>query len=76
MLRRMIYQPNGNALEYSDLACNIYKGCYHACRYCYVPSSTFSKKEKFQNTIIPKEDFLNKLRRDINLIIKSETLRL
>ena len=72
MLRRMIYQPNGNAREYSDLACNIYKGCHHACRYCYVPASTFSKKEEFQNDITPKENFLEKLRRDINLIIKNK----
>lgn len=32
-----IYEPQGKAREYSPLALNIYKGCTHGCRYCYVP---------------------------------------
>jgi len=74
MLRRMIYQPTGNAAEYADLACNIYKGCYHNCKYCYVPISTCVKREIFEKDIRPKDDFLKKLRSDINLIIKKKEL--
>jgi DNA repair photolyase len=32
-----IYEPQGKAREYSPLALNIYKGCTHGCKYCYVP---------------------------------------
>ncbi|MCL2006359.1 MAG: hypothetical protein FWG73_09405 [Planctomycetaceae bacterium] len=34
----IIYTPRGKALEYSDLAANLYTGCSHACRYCYCPA--------------------------------------
>lgn len=32
-----IYEPRGRAREYSPLALNYFKGCDHACKYCYVP---------------------------------------
>lgn len=31
-----IYEPSGKAREYSPLALNIYNGCDHHCKYCYV----------------------------------------
>ena len=34
---KIIYEPKGKALEYAPLACNLYKGCPHGCRYCYGP---------------------------------------
>jgi DNA repair photolyase len=34
---KLIYEPKGRAREYSPLALNIYSGCDHGCRYCYVP---------------------------------------
>lgn len=34
----VIYEPRGKALEYSPLACNLYTGCSHACKYCYCPA--------------------------------------
>ena len=30
-----IYTPKGRALEYGELALNIYTGCPHSCTYCY-----------------------------------------
>ena len=33
----VIYKPKGRALEYSPLACNLYIGCTHGCKYCYAP---------------------------------------
>lgn len=32
----LIYEPKGKAREYSPLALNIYTGCDHRCKYCYV----------------------------------------
>ena len=32
-----IYEPKGRAREYSPLALNLFKGCTHGCKYCYVP---------------------------------------
>lgn len=34
----IIYEPRGKAKEYSELACNLYTGCKHACKYCYCPA--------------------------------------
>lgn len=34
----IIYQPKGRAYEYAPLAANLYSGCSHGCRYCYVPT--------------------------------------
>jgi DNA repair photolyase len=31
----IIYEPKGRAREYAALACNVYNGCDHRCRYCY-----------------------------------------
>lgn len=31
-----IYEPKGRAREYAPLALNVYRGCPHACDYCYV----------------------------------------
>lgn len=42
----MIYEPKGAAREYSELACNLYIGCDHGCRYCYVPTLPFSYFER------------------------------
>jgi DNA repair photolyase len=47
----IIYEPNGRAKEYSELAANLYSGCDHACVYCYAPLATRKKRENF---IIPK----------------------
>lgn len=33
-----IYAPQGQAGEYAPLAANPYRGCGHACAYCYVPN--------------------------------------
>lgn len=44
-----IYEPRGKAREYSPLACNLYKGCSHACVYCFAPSATFVDRDKFSS---------------------------
>ena len=42
-----IYAPKGQALEYSALATNPYKGCGHACAYCYVPTVLRMDRKEF-----------------------------
>lgn len=39
----VIYEPKGRAREYSPLACNLYIGCTHGCKYCYAPACMHKK---------------------------------
>ena len=59
---RIIYKPTGPALEYSDLACNIYKGCEHGCRYCFGKGRlSAQQKTDYDSNPNPKAHFLEKL---------------
>ena len=42
-----IYKPSGAALEYGDLALNIYTGCNHGCYYCFAPNVLHKTREDF-----------------------------
>lgn len=60
----LIYEPKGKAREYAPLACNVYSGCDHACKYCYAPSACHRYRESF---IIPTDrpgNFLETLKKD------------
>lgn len=61
---RVIYEPKGRAKEYSPLALNIYTGCSHSCRYCYVPLALHRDKTSFRTNVKPREDILKKTERD------------
>jgi DNA repair photolyase len=56
----LIYQPAGRAREYAALACNIYRGCDHACTYCYAPDATFRQRDEFAHPST-RPDFIRKL---------------
>ena len=43
----VIYQPKGRAREYAPLACNLYMGCTHRCKYCYAPACMHKKPEEW-----------------------------
>ncbi len=58
----VIYEPKGKAGEYSPLALNIYNGCDHLCKYCYVKTSLQNNNQFLD--VIPKKDLLRKLRLD------------
>jgi len=45
----VIYEPKGRAREYAPLACNLYMGCTHGCKYCYAPSCMHKKPEEWHN---------------------------
>lgn len=60
---KAIYEPTGRAGEYSHLACNLYHGCDHGCRYCYVPMMPWNTRENFAQAS-PREGILDALERD------------
>lgn len=62
----IIYEPKGKAREYSELAANIYKGCSHACVYCFAPDATFTDRKKFSDPayIAPRPNIIRQLDKD------------
>ncbi|MBO7447411.1 hypothetical protein J6U78_03685 [bacterium] len=55
---KVIYEPKGAAREYAPLACNIYLGCTHGCKYCYAPATLRKKPEEFYSDPAPRKTFL------------------
>jgi len=49
-----IYAPRGQAGEYAPLATNPYRGCGHACAYCYVPLVLKMKRPDFDAGAFPR----------------------
>jgi len=61
----LIYEPTGKAAEYAQRALNIYKGCTHACRYCYGKRRLSpTQKAEYDTNPNPKEGFISKLRKE------------
>jgi len=60
----IIYAPAGQAGEYSKLAANPYKGCGHACAYCYVPAVLRITRPEFDAIATPRPAYLSLLRKD------------
>lgn len=59
-----IYAPKGQAGEYAPLAANPYRGCGHACAYCYVPLVTKQPRPDFDAGAVERKDFLHNLVKD------------
>jgi len=62
----IIYKPKGKALEYSPLAANLYKGCSHACKYCFAPRITHTDANVFTSPeyIRPRPNVIEQLKKD------------
>lgn len=62
----IIYEPRGKAREYSPLAANLYKGCAHACTYCFAPQATRTDRGLFSTStyIRPRQLVLEQLEKD------------
>lgn len=64
---KIIYKPKNRALEYADLAANLYRGCSHGCVFCYAPRVIRKDKELFHSEkfIQPRKDVLKYLKADV-----------
>jgi len=60
----VIYEPKGRAREYSALACNLYLGCTHGCRYCYAPACMRTTNKKWHAETRPRAKVLELLEKD------------
>lgn len=60
----VIYEPKGRAKEYSPLACNLYMGCTHACKYCYAPACMRSSAAEWHSAAVPRKNVIQQLKRD------------
>lgn len=58
-----IYSPKGKALEYGNLALNIYTGCPHKCVYCYAPAVLRRDKESFYSAIEPRKNIIEETKK-------------
>ncbi len=67
METKIIYEPAGRAREYSPLAANLYRGCGHACRYCYAPFALHMKREEFHPPV-PRKKVLELLAKDARIL--------
>lgn len=61
----VIYQPSGAAAEYSELAANLYEGCTHSCKYCYVPQILHIDRLKFHARESGRATIVDRIERDI-----------
>jgi len=60
----IIYAPRGQAGEYAPLATNPYRGCGHACLYCYVPKVLRMARDEFDAGATERPGFIAKLVKD------------
>jgi DNA repair photolyase len=69
----IIYEPSGRAKEYSQLAANLYRGCGHACTYCYAPDAIRERRETFYDRPIVRKNILTELEKDCKRLEGKET---
>jgi DNA repair photolyase len=60
----VIYEPNGKAREYSELAVNLYTGCLHGCKYCYCPSIIRKSLEEWSGNHYARTKIISKIEKE------------
>ena len=66
-----VYIPSGKAREYSPLALNIYNGCDHGCKYCYVPNIVRKTGKSFMD-VSQRSQLLIKIENDCRKLSKNK----
>ncbi|MCK5015117.1 MAG: hypothetical protein KAS66_15005, partial [Candidatus Omnitrophica bacterium] len=61
---KVIYEPNGKAKEYAELAANLFETCEHACKYCYAPFVMNRKPEEFFTNAKARKNIIPRLIKD------------
>ena len=61
---KVIYEPSGKAREYAPLACNLFNGCRHGCKYCYAPGIRRQSLEQWTENPQPRKNILELLEKD------------
>jgi len=74
-LRKILYTPSGRAGAYANggYAANIFKGCTHGCKYCYVPDFLKMNREQrkaFKEKVPPAPDVLERITKDLKKLGK------
>ena len=60
----VIYEPRGRAGEYSPLACNLYMGCTHGCKYCFAPACMRKKPDEWHTNVKLRKDVIRLFEKD------------
>ncbi len=60
----VIYEPKGRAKEYSELACNLYMGCTHGCRYCFAPSCMRKTPDEWHSNVPLRKNAIKLFEKD------------
>lgn len=61
---KVVYEPKGRAREYADLACNLYMGCTHGCRYCYAPACMRTTDDRWHSEVTPRQKVIEYFEKD------------
>lgn len=69
-----IYEPKGKAREYSELACNLHKGCSYKCVYCYCPSISRMDMETWSKKPILRKGILEGIDKELKKVDKTKEL--
>jgi DNA repair photolyase len=60
----VIYEPKGRAREYSELACNLYKGCTHGCKYCFAPACMRTSNDVWHSRAMVRQNVIESFEKD------------
>jgi DNA repair photolyase len=72
----IIYETRGKAREYAPLAADLYTGCVHGCRYCYVPDAEKIPADRFHRQCLPRPKITTRLTADLEALKKHRDDRL
>lgn len=72
----VVYEPKGRALEYSELACNLYMGCPHGCKYCFAPGCMRKTAVQWHSSTTPRKNVISLLEKDAKTMWKKDSRKI